>query len=290
MDTRIALITGATGGIGKAAALALARLGYTVVIHGRNKEKTMQVCAELKAASGNDKIDMLVADLFLLNDVKRMATAFTKRYTRLDVLVNNAGGLMSKERELTAEGFEKTIALNVLAPFLLTELLLGLLKQSPDGRIVNVASNSHQLNARPDFSDLPLANAYNPLAAYGNAKLFLIWNTGHLSECLKHEGFGNVTANTLHPGAVATNFGLGSNLGPVLNLVAKWMRPFFKTAEQGADTLVYLASAPEVKGQSGQYFVNRKPARVSAKYDNAANRKRVWEYCAGATKGFLVTP
>jgi NAD(P)-dependent dehydrogenase (short-subunit alcohol dehydrogenase family) len=279
MKDKIALITGATGGIGKAVAIALAKQGFTVVIHGRNRQKTEQVCEEIKAATGNDKIDVIVADLFSLKEVRNMAHIFKQKYTRLDVLVNNAGGIMGKDREITMDGFEKTIAINLFAPFLLIQLLRDILH---DSRIINVASNSHKLNAKPDFNDLSLEKGYNPLRAYGNAKLFLIWITQHLSKTW------NLTANTVHPGAVATNFGVESNLGPVFNFIAKLARPLFKTPEQGADTIVYLATSGEVNNISGQYFVNRKQAIVADKYYSEQNEKAVWDYCMENTKSLSI--
>ncbi|HEY5745476.1 MAG TPA: SDR family NAD(P)-dependent oxidoreductase [Chryseolinea sp.] len=286
MNDKIVLITGATGGIGKAVAMALAKQGFTVVIHGRNQQKAEQVCEEIKAATANDKIDVLVANLFSLKDVQNMASTFKQKYKRLDVLVNNAGGIMGKDRETTTDGVEKTIAINLLAPFLLTALLLDMLKNSYDGRIINVSSNSHKLNAKPDFDDLSLEKGYNPLKAYGNAKLFLIWITQHLTQTLNQQGIKNITANALHPGAVATNFGVESNLGAVLNFIAKVARPLFKTPEQGADTIVYLATSSEVNNSSGKYFVNRKQAIVAEKYYSKKNEKSVWDYCIENTRAF----
>jgi NAD(P)-dependent dehydrogenase (short-subunit alcohol dehydrogenase family) len=201
--------------------------------------------------------------------------------SHLDILINNAGGLMGKERETTSEGFEKTFAVNVLAPFLISQLLEDLLIKSEDARIINVSSNSHQLNAKPDFSDLQLQNTYNPLRAYGNAKLFLIWNTQHLASLLQSAGIHHVKAYTMHPGAVATGFGTGSDLSTVLNFVSKIARRFFRTPEQGADTLVFLATEQLLPGRSGDYFVNRKPARISTKYHTAEREQLVWDYCLG---------
>lgn len=284
---KTALITGATSGIGKAVATELARQGFTVVIHGRNAQKTSQVCEEIKMISGNTTVDYLVADLFLMEQVRKLAGEYHQRYGRLDVLVNNAGGLMSKERETTTEGIEKTMAVNVMAPFLLTGLLLDLLKNSPDGRIINVSSNSHKLNAKPDFSDLQLERGYDPLRAYGNAKLFLIWLTQQLSKQLKRQGIDNVTVNAVHPGAVATNFGVESNLGSVLKVMAKLARPFFRTAEQGADTLIYLASSDAVNGKSGLYFVDRKPANVTTTYYTEEREQLIWDHCRQLTKSLV---
>ncbi|WP_343631790.1 SDR family oxidoreductase [Fluviicola sp.] len=279
MKDKIVLITGATGGIGKAAAMELAKKQFTVIIHGRNKAKTQQVCEEIRMITGNSKVDYLVADLFLIAETKQLIREFKEKYERLDVLINNAGGLMSNERENTAEGIEKTIAVNLFAPFLLMNGLSNLLKASPEARIINVSSNSHKLNAKPDFTDLQLVNGYNPLRSYGNSKLFLIWISQYLAKELKEQGIGHVTVNTLHPGAVATGFGTNSNLGPFMNTLAKWMRPFFRTPEKGADTIVYLATSEEAQKVSGKYFVNRKQARVTEKYYTTANEKLVWDYC-----------
>lgn len=282
MENRLAFITGATDGIGKATAIALAKQGFTVVVHGRNELKTKRVCEEIKALTGNNQIDMLVADLSLLQEVRRMANEFKKKYNRLDVLINNAGGMMNKHRELTSEGFEKTVALNTLAPFLLTELLLNLLKQSKDGRIINVASNAHHINAKPNFNDLQLQQGYDPLRAYGNSKLFLIWITQQLNTQLQQQGITNVTVNTLHPGAVKTGFAVNSNLGFLLNTLVKLMRPFFKTVEQGADTIIYLATA-DIHEKGGLYYVDRKPVGTGVKYYSPENEKLVWDYCAKLT-------
>ncbi|CAD0219592.1 SDR family oxidoreductase [Chryseobacterium sp. JV274] len=276
---KTAFITGVTGGIGKATALALAKQNYRVIIHGRNKVKTETVCEEIKNLTGNDKIDFIIGDLFLMNEVKKVAQTFIERYDRLDILINNAGGIMSKGRQETKEGLETTIAVNLFAPFLLTELLLGLLKKSEDGRIINVSSNSHKLNANPDFDDLELKNNYNPLVAYGNAKLFLIWISQHLSGKLIDGGLKNITVNSLHPGAVATNFGVNSNLGSLLNFVVKLIRPFFKTPEQGAETILYLATSEDVKSISGKYFEKRKIKTASQKFYSKQNEQLVWDYC-----------
>lgn len=278
------LITGATGGIGKATAIILAKQQHQVIVHGRNEAKTRAVCEEIKATSGNRNIDYIVGDLFLISGVKKVAETFIGKYDRLDILINNAGGIMSKGRKETIERIEKTIAVNLLAPFLLTNLLLDLLKQSEDGRIINVSSNSHKLNAKPDFNDIELKNNYDPLAAYGNAKLFLIWISQYLSKELNRQGFENVTVNTLHPGAVKTNFGVNSNLGGILNLFGKLVRPFFKTPEQGAETIVYLATSESVNKVTGKYFEDKKEEKVSAKYYSEEKEHLIWEYCKSKIK------
>lgn len=288
MMDKVVLITGATGGIGKAAAMALAGQGFTVVVHGRHAHKTAFVVEEIKKASGNEKIDMLVADLFSLKEVRQLAVAFKQRYHKLDVLINNAGGIMGRQREVTTDGVEKTIAVNLLAPFLLTELLLEVLKNSEDARIINVASNAHRINANPDFTTLDLKCGYNPLRAYGNAKLFLIWVTQHLAEVLRQRGAENITVNALHPGSVATNFGVESNLGFAVNLLAKLIRPLFITPEQGAENTIYLATHAAVKGLSGLYFDKKKPAKVGRKYYSPYNEEVVWNFCLEKTRPFTL--
>ena len=282
MKNRAVLITGATGGIGKAAAIALAKQNFTVIIHGRDKEKTLKVRDEIITITGNTDIDILVADIFLLSNVHGMVYDFKQKYKRLDVLINNAGGIMGKSREITTEGLEKTMAVNLFAPYLLTGLLLDLLKESDDGRVINVSSSSHRLNAKPDFTNLQLTKHYTPLIAYGNAKLFVIWFTRHLQAKLDRQGIGNVTVNVMHPGAVKTNFGVDSNLGSLLNFISKLARPFFRTAEKGAETLVYLATTNGLPAK-GSYYVDRKVAVVSAKYHLPLNEKIVWDYCNAIT-------
>jgi NAD(P)-dependent dehydrogenase (short-subunit alcohol dehydrogenase family) len=282
MKEKIILITGATSGIGKAAALVLAAQGHHVIIHGRNAEKVQQAREELTAKTSNQKVDTLIADLSVLEEVRQMADVFKVKYNRLDVLINNAGGIMHNARELTREGHERTIALNLLSPFLLTNLLIDHLKQSKQGRIINVSSSSHRLDAKPYLDDLQLKEHYSPRLAYGNAKLFLIWVTQQLAARLQKNG-ESITANAVHPGAVATNFGVESNLGVLLKVFAKLARPFFRSVEQGADTLIYLATAEEVAHKSGLYYVDRKPAKVSTKYYSPEAEKLIWDYCVEVT-------
>jgi NAD(P)-dependent dehydrogenase (short-subunit alcohol dehydrogenase family) len=277
--TKTVLITGATSGIGKATALALAKQGYQVIIHGRDAKKTEAVRQEIIASNDRSQVTTITADLSSLTDVRRMSTEIHEQFRSLDVLINNAGGLMNRQREVTREGFEKTFEINVLVPFLLTNLLMDLLTQSDDARIINVASNSHQLNAKPDFKDIQLEKKYSPLRAYGNAKLFLIWNTQHLAARLEQDGITNVRAYTMHPGAIATNFGVGNDLGPLLNFVSNVARKFFRTPEAGADTIVYLATAANIPGRSGDYFIDRKPTKKSQKYYTSEHEQLIWDYC-----------
>jgi NAD(P)-dependent dehydrogenase (short-subunit alcohol dehydrogenase family) len=283
MKDKIVLITGASSGIGKATALALAKQGAHVIIHGRDAAKTEAVKREILSLGGRHHVDTLIADLFSLREVRKMAESFKRRYDQLDVLINNAGIMMGREREETEDGNEKTIGLNLLAPFLLTDLLLEPLKKSPGARIINVSSSAHRQNARPDFTDIQSGKAYSPLKVYGNAKLFVILFSQRLAAGLKEKGIGNITVNTLHPGAVASNFSVDSDLGWPLRLLGKMARRFFKTPEQGADTLVYLASSPEVENVSGKYFIDRKPAGVNKRYNTPENEQAIWSFCERQT-------
>ncbi|SDL11004.1 Short-chain dehydrogenase [Pedobacter sp. ok626] len=286
MNIKTALVTGSSNGIGQWVATALARQSYRVILHGRTQTRLEQVKEEIKSSTASAEVHYIVADLSSMSQVSALAKEFRQRYGRLDLLINNAGGVMSLSRETTADGFEKTMALNLFAPFLLSELLLDLLVNSPHGQIINVSSNSHRLNAKPDFTDLELESGYHPLRAYGNSKLFLIWNTQYLAKRLEQQGISNVTLNSVHPGAVSTNFGVKSNLGGVLNLLGKMLRPFFKTAEQGAESILELVKTNGHLPVDGKYFENKKERLPSKKYYTDSNAHLVWEYCFEKTMPF----
>lgn len=285
-NKKIILITGATSGIGKEAALALAKEGHHIIIHGRNLEKTHKTQAEIKAQSGNSDIDTLIADLFSLAEVKALATEFRSKYDHLDVLINNAGGIMNKDRELTKEGLEKTMTINLFAPFLLTHLLLKPMKASADARVINISSYAHNVLQKPNLQDIEQANNYEVFGAYGNAKLFLIWITRHFAALFKQEHLDSITINSLHPGMVASSFGTNSKLG-IASFLLKMARPFFISPQKGAQTMVYLAISEKVKTISGDYFVKKKPARANDKYYSKENEQIVWDYCLKVTQQYL---
>ncbi|MEB2775983.1 SDR family NAD(P)-dependent oxidoreductase [Algoriphagus sp. D3-2-R+10] len=287
MDSKIILITGSTGGIGKITAKALAKQGHTVVIHGRHKEKTISVCEEIKSETGNEKIDFVIADLFLLSEVKQLAELFKKKYERLDVLINNAGAIFGKERETTQEGLEKTMALNLFSPFLLTQLMLKVLVKSPAARIINVSSAAHNMSGKPDLHDIQSTKNYSFGNAYGLSKLYLIWVTQHLATELKTTGMATVTANSLHPGTIKTEFGQRAKKGFVVDLLFNLSMLFAVSPEKGAENTIYLATAKEVEQISGKYFANKKIAKPSMKYYSPENEKAVWEYCKLITQPYL---
>jgi NAD(P)-dependent dehydrogenase (short-subunit alcohol dehydrogenase family) len=274
---KVILITGATNGIGKAAALALARQGANGVIVGRSPEKTQATVKEIQEQSGNSRVEGLVADLSSLAEVRRLAQAFQAQYPRLDVLINNAGGYFTR-REVTVDGYERTFAFNHLAYFLLTNLLLPVLKASAPSRIVNVSSRAH-VSGPLNFDDLQNQNySMGGNHAYGQSKLANVMFTYELARRL--EGTG-VTVNALHPGVVATGF--GENNTGMTRAAMKLLHRFSLSPEAGADTVVYLASAPEVAGVTGKYWDKRQAVPSSREsYDEAA-QKRLWEISAQLT-------
>ena len=270
MGGKVVLITGGTSGIGKAAATALAGMGATVVITGRNEERGKRALQEIWEESGNDGVELILADLTVQDEVRRLAEELRERHNQLEVLVNNAGLVLS-ERTETPDGIETQLAINHLAPFLLTNLLLDLLKESAPSRIVTVSSDAHRW-AKIDLDDLQSRKRYRGMQVYGKTKLANIMFTYELAERL--EGTG-VTANCMHPGGVNTNF--GNNQGGPMNLLFRLFKPFMRSPEQGADTLIYLASSPEVEGMTGKYLADRKVKAASdAAYDETT-RKRLWE-------------
>lgn len=288
METKTILITGTTQGIGKITATALAKQGHHIIIHGRNETKLKEVQQEIIGESGNKKVDMITADLLSLADTKRMADEIKNRYNSLDVLINNAGAFFNKDREVTKEGFEKTITLNLFAPFLLMNALSDLLSKSRSARIINLSSAMHRRGGKPDFSDFQLVNSYKPDRAYGLSKLYLIWITKHFASELKRRGIDNVAVNATHPGAVATNFGQDADKGFFINLIFKVALRFMDKPEAGARTSIYLATSPAVENVTGEFFDNKeKIEQPDGKYYSALNEKIVWDYCQKVVEPFL---
>ncbi len=267
MQGKTCLVTGATLGIGKETALGLARKGAQVVIVGRDEARTRETAAWIAKESGNARIDFLVADLSSQAEVRHLAAEFKGKYARLDVLLNNAGAIFTR-RETTIDGYERTWALNHLAEFLLTSLLLEMLQASAPARIVNVASAAHT-SGKIDFDNLQGEEKYSGIGAYSQSKLANILFTYALARRLSGKG---VTANCLHPGVVATGF--GHNTPGLVNTLLSLARPFLITPEKGAMTSIYLASSPEVADVSGKYFAKCKPiASSKLSYDEALQEK-----------------
>ncbi|MEP7291122.1 MAG: SDR family oxidoreductase [Chloroflexota bacterium] len=278
MSGKIILVTGATNGIGKAAALELAKQGNTVVIVGRNPAKTRETVEAIQQESGSSTVESLLADLSSLADVRRLADEFRQRYARLDVLINNAGAYNAQRSE-TVDGYETTFAVNHLAYFLLTHLLLDMLTASAPARIVNVSSGAH-MGTKLNFDDLQNTQNYGAAGfrAYGQSKLANVLFTYELARRLAGTG---VTANVLHPGVVATGF--GENNGGILRLVMKVMHRFSITPSKGAETILYLATSPEVEGITGKYWDKCKAIPSSPESYNEADQKRLWDVSAEMT-------
>jgi NAD(P)-dependent dehydrogenase (short-subunit alcohol dehydrogenase family) len=271
MTGKTVVITGGNSGIGLETAVALAKAGAKTVITARDRARGEAAVADIRARSGHDDVALVVFDLGSMASIREGATAILEQCPRIDVLVNNAGLVLSDRRE-TTDGFEATFGINHLGPFLLTELLLERIKESAPARIVNVASTAHQ-GARKglDFDDLQSTRSYGGMQVYSKSKLANIYFTTELARRL--EGTG-VTVNSLHPGTVATGFARGGDASGILAFGIKVIKPFILSAEQGARTSVYLASSPEVAGVTGQYFVKcraRKPS-AAARDDEAAGR------------------
>lgn len=284
MADHVVLITGGTGGIGKATAIGLARIGARVGITGRDQARAEQAAAAIRAASGNPAVDAFAADMTSQAEVRRLAVAVLDAYPRLDVLINNVGGFWAHRHE-TADGLERTFALNHLAPFLLTNLLLDRLKASAPARVVTVSSGA-QATGRIDFDDLQGARHYSGQRAYNQSKLANVMFTNELARRL--EGTG-VTATSLHPGVVRTNFG-AEDQAWYYALVSRVVRPLLKTPARGAETSIYLASSPEVDGVTGQYFANRKPRTANKVAYDTGMMARLWHVSAdlvGLTRGTL---
>jgi NAD(P)-dependent dehydrogenase (short-subunit alcohol dehydrogenase family) len=282
MAGKTVLITGGTGGIGRATAIRLAAMGARVGITGRDLGRTQRAAAEVASEAGGGNVDAFAADLSTQAEVRRLADEVLARYPRLDVLVNNAGGFWS-HRHVTADGLEHTFALNHLGPFLLTNLLLERLKANAPARIVTVSSGAQSMG-KIDFDDLMGARKYSGQTAYNQSKLANVMFTYELARRLAGTG---VTATALHPGMTNTSFSAEDPSRMFAPLV-KVVRPFMKKPERGADTPVYLASAPEAEGLTGQYFANREPKKSNkSSYDTAANA-RLWRVSAelvGLTSG-----
>jgi len=273
MNGKICLITGGTNGIGKATAQALARMGATVVIVGRDAQKTSQVVEEIRATSGNNNVDSLLADLSSQQQVRRLANEFKSKYSHLHVLLNNAGAVFMRH-QLSVDGIEMTFAVNHLAYFLLTNLLLEPIKASSPARIINVSSNVHA-SGKIEFDNLQGERDYSP-KAYDNSKLANILFTMELARRL--EGTG-VTVNALYPGFVATGF--AKNNGKVIAALVSIFAPLVaRSPAKGAETSIYLASSPSVEGITGKYFYDSHVLPAASQATDMMVARKLWDVSA----------
>jgi NAD(P)-dependent dehydrogenase (short-subunit alcohol dehydrogenase family) len=278
MIGKVCLVTGATSGIGKATACALAQMGAVVILVGRNEARGRQSAEELRAKTGNKTIDLMLADLSSQKQIHGLAESFNSKYQRLDVLINNAGAMFPRRRE-SDDGIEMTLAVNHLAPFLLTNLLLDKLRATGEARIINVNSDAHA-KGRIDFTDLQMHRCYPRgigMRAYANAKLANLLTVYELARRLQGSG---VTVNALHPGYVATNIlPFEEASGSVRLLKPLWAiaKQVILSAQQGAGTPVFLASSPLVATVSGQYFEGNVAVVSSPASRHPALQRQMWD-------------
>ncbi|MFX0075099.1 MAG: SDR family NAD(P)-dependent oxidoreductase [Candidatus Hermodarchaeota archaeon] len=240
MEKKVILITGSTDGIGHQAAIELANLGHHIIVHGRNQEKSKEAMKKIARLTNNNNLNFAYADLGVLEQIRTMANTIYENYDKLDVLINNAG-VIRQERTINQDGLEETFAINYVAPFFLTNLLLDLLKEGTSSRIVNVVSRVH--SNQFNFEDLQFEKGYTAVKAYAKSKTALILFTYFLAEKSKVEG---ITVNCLHPGAINTKLFKAVN------------RKEGASVQIGAKTLVYAATAYELEGISGKYLVNNR--------------------------------
>ena len=283
MKDKVVLVTGANSGIGRAASLALAKMGATIVMVARNKERGEAARSEIIKESQSNSVDLLLADLSSLESVRQLATEFQRKYSKLHVLINNAG-LFNQRRHVTMDGYEDTFTTNYLAPFLLTNLQLDLLKASAPSRIINVSSVGHY-NGHINFDDLNLEKEYGGWKAYGQSKLALVLFTHELAKKLQGTG---ITVNAVHPGTVATNI-WSRPLGPV-GFIMALPKLFMTTPKQGAETLVYLASSPDAKDLNGEYLEKLKTKKSSDESYNEDIAQRLWDVSTKLTRLSQVVP
>ncbi len=269
MSIKTTVITGATSGIGKETALALAKQDHAVYMLVRNTEKGEQLKRELISETGNQAIFVVRCDLTDLQSVRDAADELKAKLFNINILINNAGGAFP-ERQLSKDGFEMTFALNHLGHFLLTESLMPLL-QKGHARIINISSEGHK-SAKPDFDDLQMEKSYTGLKAYGITKLYNIYFTKSLAEKYRQTG---ITAYALHPGVVNTN--IWKEAKGFLRTIIWLLKPFMISPQQGAETTIYVATQPKLEQKSGLYFKKCKVAKTAPNADNAAARNRLWE-------------
>jgi NAD(P)-dependent dehydrogenase (short-subunit alcohol dehydrogenase family) len=274
MTGKTVVITGGNSGIGLETAVALAQAGAKTVITARDRTRGEAAVADIRARSGRDDVDLVVFDLASIASIREGAAAILALCARIDVLVNNAGLVLSDRRE-TEDGFETTFGVNHLGPFVLTELLLERIKQSAPARIVNVASTAHK-GARKglDFDDLQSTRSYRGMQVYSKSKLANIYFTTELARRLEGSG---VTVNCLHPGTVATGYGRDGDSSGVLAFGLKLIKPFILSPAKGARTSIFLASSPAVAGVTGQYFVKYKARKPSAAARDDEAAQRLWK-------------
>ncbi|MFX1572763.1 MAG: SDR family oxidoreductase [Promethearchaeota archaeon] len=275
MKGKICMITGANSGIGKATAIGLAEMGANIIMICRDKERGKKAQEEIIDLTGNTNVDLFICDLSSQESIRKLVSEFKKKYQSLNVLINNAGLMLSK-RTLSVDGVEMNFAVHHLAPFLLTNLLLDMLKKSAPSRIINVTSAAHK-TAKINFDDLQSENKkYRLFKVYGISKLAAMLFTYELSRRLEGSG---VTVNAVHPGVVNTNLSRDHSA-----FSRGFAKLFFKSPREGAQTSIYLATSPDIEGVTGKYFIKKEPRESSKESYNKKDAKRLWEISSEMTK------
>jgi NAD(P)-dependent dehydrogenase (short-subunit alcohol dehydrogenase family) len=271
LKDKVCIVTGSNSGIGKETALALAGMDATVIMVVRNEERGEMVRSKIVEESGNNSVDLMICDLSSMESIRSFAAEFKNKYKRLDVLVNNAGAVFNK-RETTLEGFEQTLAVNYLAPFLLTHELLPILKESAPSRVINLSSGLHK-SGNLNLDDLQSESSYSSMNVYRNAKLMVIMFTYEMSNRLKGTG---VSINVVLPGFVATN--LGRSSGSMMSrIMFGMMKPFQLSPKEGAETSIYVASSTDIEGVTGKCFEKKAEIKTSELSYDAELQKQLWD-------------
>ena len=279
MQHKNIIITGATDGIGLAAAKSIAKKGYHVSLVGRNPDKGKKALETIISHSGNENLDFFECDLSLVANVKGLADRIKQKHSKIDVLLNNAGGA-NKTKQITSEGLEKTFATNQMNYFVLSTELLNILSESNDGRIVNVASNAH-IGAEVDYENINSEKSFSAWTSYCVSKLMNIMFTYQLSSMQDR-----VSVNVLHPGFVDTN--IAGNEGNLIKYIVKFgAKMFARTVDNGADSSIYLSTSDEVKGVSGKYFFKCKEIKSSRASYSQEDWKKVWDLCEDYKKKLI---
>lgn len=279
MQHKNIIITGATDGIGLAAAKSIAKKGYHVSLVGRNPDKGKKALEAIIEYSGNENLDFFECNLSLVANVKDLADRIKQKHSKIDVLLNNAGGA-NKTKQITSEGLEKTFATNQMNYFVLSTELLNILSESNDGRIVNVASNAH-IGAEVDYENINSEKSFSAWTSYCVSKLMNIMFTYQLSSMQDR-----VSVNVLHPGFVDTN--IAGNEGNLIKYIVKFgAKMFARTVDNGADSSIYLSTSDELKGVSGKYFFKCREIKSSRASYNQEDWKKVWDLCEDYKKKLI---
>ncbi|SFW81748.1 SDR family NAD(P)-dependent oxidoreductase [Chitinophaga sancti] len=287
MNQKIILVTGASDGIGKETAKTLASQGHTVILHGRNKQKTEAVFNEIRRETGNQNVSMLIADFLSLAEVRRFAMQIRQQFDHLDVLINNAGAQFTERRETTNKGYEKTMTINVFVPLLLTTLLLDVLKKSPSARVVTVSSASHAMSGKPFLDDIELKQNYTMSRAYALSKLYVIWMMRHFVKEMQQAGVRSITFNSVHPASAPTSLGREATKSLKWRIIYFLWKPIMISVAKGASSSIRAAVAPELEGVTGKYFGPKGEEKVNEKYYSVENEEIVWKYCQEVIRPYL---